>query len=100
MPGFDGTGPQGMGPMTGGARGYCAGGVPGPYGYGRRYGGIAPGFRGRQFGAFQGYGYAPEAELQFLQQQVSFWRQNIEQVEARIKQLTEQMQKEQPVGKE
>ena len=24
MPGFDGTGPRGMGPMTGGARGYCA----------------------------------------------------------------------------
>jgi len=24
MPGFDGTGPHGMGPMTGGARGYCA----------------------------------------------------------------------------
>jgi len=24
MPGFDGTGPAGMGPMTGGGRGYCA----------------------------------------------------------------------------
>lgn len=24
MPGFDGTGPDGAGPMTGGARGYCA----------------------------------------------------------------------------
>lgn len=24
MPGFDGTGPNGQGPMTGGARGYCA----------------------------------------------------------------------------
>ncbi len=23
MPGFDGTGPVGMGPMTGGARGWC-----------------------------------------------------------------------------
>jgi hypothetical protein len=23
MPGFDGTGPQGQGPMTGGARGWC-----------------------------------------------------------------------------
>ncbi len=23
MPGFDGTGPSGMGPMTGGGRGYC-----------------------------------------------------------------------------
>jgi len=24
MPGFNGTGPRGAGPMTGGARGYCA----------------------------------------------------------------------------
>jgi hypothetical protein len=24
MPGYDGTGPRGQGPMTGGARGYCA----------------------------------------------------------------------------
>ena len=36
MPGFDGTGPMGMGPMTGGGRGFCA--TPyrgyGPYGYG------------------------------------------------------------------
>ena len=32
MPGFDGTGPRGMGPMTGGGRGLC-----GPYG--ARYGG-------------------------------------------------------------
>ncbi|MDD5254505.1 MAG: DUF5320 domain-containing protein [Candidatus Omnitrophica bacterium] len=24
MPGFDGTGPMGQGPMTGGGRGYCA----------------------------------------------------------------------------
>ena len=23
MPGFDGTGPRGLGPMTGGCRGYC-----------------------------------------------------------------------------
>jgi hypothetical protein len=33
MPGFDGTGPRGMGPMTGGGRGFCA--MPyGGYGYG------------------------------------------------------------------
>lgn len=28
MPGFDGTGPAGMGPMTGGGRGWCS-----PYGH-------------------------------------------------------------------
>jgi hypothetical protein len=36
MPGFDGTGPGGIGPMTGGGRGFCA--MPyrgyGPYRYG------------------------------------------------------------------
>lgn len=31
MPGFDGTGPMGMGPMTGGGRGFCIGYWPYPY---------------------------------------------------------------------
>ncbi|NQT56445.1 MAG: DUF5320 domain-containing protein, partial [Desulfobacteraceae bacterium] len=31
MPGFDGAGPSGMGPMTGGGRGYCN---PSQTGYG------------------------------------------------------------------
>jgi len=35
MPRFDGTGPSGMGPMTGGARGWC---TP----YGRAYTGYGP----------------------------------------------------------
>ena len=33
MPGFDGTGPRGMGPMTGGGRGFCS-----PWGLGSVYG--------------------------------------------------------------
>ncbi|MFQ6100948.1 MAG: DUF5320 domain-containing protein [Anaerolineae bacterium] len=37
MPGFDGTGPQGQGPMTGRGEGYCALVIPesgqAPYGY-------------------------------------------------------------------
>jgi hypothetical protein len=28
MPGFDGTGPRGTGPMTGGGRGFCATPIP------------------------------------------------------------------------
>ena len=58
MPGFDGTGPMGAGPMTGGGRGYCnpAGAVfRRPFGegfwYGRGFG------RGRGFGAGFGAGY-------------------------------------------
>ena len=58
MPGFNGTGPQGLGPMTGGARGYCldpaqAGPAVGfGYGRGRRAG---RGF-GRGMGMRQGFG--------------------------------------------
>jgi len=45
MPGFDGTGPRGMGSMTGGGRGFCSPwGSGGGYGLGRRGGGF--GFRG------------------------------------------------------
>jgi len=42
MPGFDGTGPAGRGPMTGGGRGYCS-----PYG---------PGYQD-----YRPYGAAPRA---------------------------------------
>jgi len=60
MPGFDGTGPMGMGPMTGGGRGFCAMPYRGyrPYGYGigapyyPSSGGYP--FYGRPF-----YGYGP-----------------------------------------
>ena len=66
MPGFDGTGPRGMGPMTGGGRGFCN-----PYGpfygtmprYGSAWGGRGGGFgrgmgRGRGIGRGMGYPYA------------------------------------------
>jgi len=59
MPGYDGTGPRGMGPMTGGGRGYCA--VPGTA---TRFGlrrGLGLGFGrgawgGRGYGRGRGYG--------------------------------------------
>jgi len=48
MPGFDGTGPRGEGPMTGGARGYCAVRLPnGPNDVAGGYAGAA----GRPFAA-------------------------------------------------
>ena len=58
MPGLDGTGPWGEGPMTGGGRGYCN---PAPGGYGVAYGwgyGRGRGFR-RDFasGFGRGWGY-------------------------------------------
>lgn len=60
MPGFDGTGPRGQGPMTGGGRGFCAVPYSGqrPY-YGRGfYGRGAGGFgRGQGFGRGGGRGW-------------------------------------------
>jgi hypothetical protein len=53
MPGGDGTGPAGMGPMTGRAAGFCAGypipGYANPVG-GRGYWGAGRGFRGGGWG--------------------------------------------------
>jgi|YelNatPaOPRAMG01_1025707.scaffolds.fasta_scaffold465896_1 hypothetical protein len=43
MPGFDGTGPLGQGPFTGGGRGYCALRLPGP-----GLGGMVTGYIGIQ----------------------------------------------------
>ncbi|MBU1006259.1 MAG: DUF5320 domain-containing protein [Candidatus Omnitrophica bacterium] len=64
MPGGDGRGPMGMGPMTGRAAGYCAGySMPGymspaagrGFGFGR---GMGRGRgRGRGFGLGRSYGY-------------------------------------------
>jgi hypothetical protein len=56
MPGGDGTGPGGMGPMTGRAAGYCAGySVPGyansAWGNGLRAGAVPPGYGPASFGA-------------------------------------------------
>ena len=57
MPRYDGTGPQGGGPMTGRGEGYCAVSQPRsgrPYGYaglrGRPIGGFLGRFGGRFFG--------------------------------------------------
>ena len=113
MPGFDGTGPAGMGPMTGGARGYCRPwGLGRMYGYGRRYGlGRGYGFgRGYRFGMGMPYGgpvpyaygapagsapgaysYAPqmtrEQELDFLKDEAGAIKDQLQQIDARIKEL-------------
>ena len=98
MPGFDGTGPRGMGPMTGGGRGFCA--VPLPAAW--------PAYRGR--GAYTPYGlpwgrpyygagltapgavpFAPqitrEQELNFLKNQAQVMRGHLEQIETRLTEL-------------
>jgi hypothetical protein len=83
MPGFDGRGPMGAGPMTGGGRGFCNPAYAGygpvygrGFGYGRGYGrgrgfrrgfgpgpgggrGYGRGFGGRAFYPAWGAGYGP-----------------------------------------
>jgi len=108
MPGGDGTGPAGMGPMTGRAAGYCAGySVPGymnPYG-GRFGGGLAWG-RGRGWGfpyraPLWDAGYAPypfsyskEQERDMLKNQVKALEDQIAAVRKRMEELEEEPSEE------
>ena len=109
MPGFDGSGPLGEGPMTGGGFGYC--GTRRRPGYALRgralYGGFGPGRgpgfgrgRGLGRGAGPGYGYwspwrsygqplalDPKAELTELQQEANDLRAYLKDLEARIGEL-------------
>ena len=116
MPGFDGTGPRGMGPMTGGGRGFCSPwgigaalrgyGVPPAVGYGYPYyrGAGAPyPFYGAPAAApgaapYPAYGaptgqvpFTPqmtkEQELDFLRNQAQAVKGQLEQIEARMREL-------------
>lgn len=115
MPGGDGTGPGGMGSMTGRAAGFCAGySVPGfanPVrggfgggGFGRGRGGRGRGFgwgRGRWFGAAPAYGapyaasaygaYAPQPsprqETDALKGQAEYLEGALEDIRKRLAEL-------------
>lgn len=104
MPGFDGRGPWGRGPMTGWGRGYCAG-----PGYGARGGGYGAGWgrgygwgnRAGGYGAGWGYGRgfgpawwaAPETigsrddELAYLQNRAGAVQEELAEIRRRIDQL-------------
>jgi len=86
MPGFDGTGPNGMGPMTGGGRGFCN-----PRGIGataRRYG--FPRYPG--YGAYGFQPFAPRMtraqELEFLKGQAGALSDELKQLETEIGKLS------------
>ena len=115
MPGGDGTGPMGMGPMTGRAAGYCAGNsvpgymTPGPGrgfgmggGRGRRFGrALGLGFRGwRGWGGYPPYSDTPQAaraggqaaptaeqELDVLKGQAEYFGGALEDIKKRIEEL-------------
>ena len=92
MPGFDGTGPRGQGPMTGGARGYCVTGWGGGI---RRSFGLR--LRPRRGGGGPGSGWrwdgvavptdAPPAgfdDVDGLAEQVRMLASRVEQLSARL----------------
>ncbi len=109
MPGGDGTGPMGMGPMTGRGAGFCAGfGVPGfvsrgpGTGFGRGRGGgfgrrnmfYTTGLTGRQRAAMgasepSATAAAPTAtaEKQFLETQVGAMQSQLDEVKRRLAEL-------------
>lgn len=109
MPGLDGTGPRGEGPMTGGGRGYCTPGQVGNrptygwgYGYGRGYGqgrGIRRGYgRGRGFGwreDYPGWGgwyggpytMSPGDEVNMLKAEADAISSDLEVINRRIEEL-------------
>lgn len=108
MPGFDRTGPTGMGPMTGGARGFCN-----PYGRTLGRGGFGPGMgrgrgRGRGFrhmywatglpGRMRfgpaSYGESPltaphtrEQETAFLKEQAAGLKEELKAIDNRLSEL-------------
>jgi len=96
MPLGDGTGPAGMGPMTGRAAGYCAGySVPG---YMNPYGGRFGGRMGWRSWPGPGYGYMPygpytyseDMEKQTLENQVQFLETQITRIRERLEELESQ----------
>ena len=82
MPGFDGTGPRGMGPMTGRGMGPCGGGYGPGLGWGRGYGRAMCGWGYRQYRAM------PKAERkEILEQELEDLKGELEMVEAELKEL-------------
>ena len=93
MPGFDGTGPRGMGPMTGGGRGLCN-----PRGMrASRRGGAYRGYPGTPYPPYGGsapvasYGYNPGMtagqEMESLRSQAQAMAERLEQIQKRLQEL-------------
>jgi hypothetical protein len=89
MPGFDGTGPNGMGPMTGGGRGFCSwwGADMRNYAF--------PRWAPYPYPRYGSYGFRPfvpqmsrEQELEFLKGQTEALRNELNQLETEIGKLS------------
>ncbi|MBN2558111.1 MAG: DUF5320 domain-containing protein [Clostridia bacterium] len=105
MPGRNGTGPLGQGPMTGRGMGYCTG-VRAPYygmgfGYGRGFGrGFGMGYGrgagmgpGRGFG-FGGYAYPGPAaygtQKEFLNAEMEILKERMDYISSQLENLEEE----------
>ncbi|MBN1691725.1 MAG: DUF5320 domain-containing protein [Dehalococcoidia bacterium] len=87
MPGFDGTGPAGMGPMTGGGRGFCS-----PWGI-RTRAGIYSAAAYRPY-PYNYYAASPfsstmgrQQEIESLISQTTALKRQLDHIEKRIKEL-------------
>ena len=102
MPGFNGTGPAGMGPMTGWGMGQCGTGQRRTLGRGSGRGmgfgrgiGFGRGF-GRGFGISRGFGYTP-ADMVSREDELDYLRRRSEALEsdlAETRKVMERMEKE------
>ena len=94
MPGFDGTGPMGMGPMTGGGRGFCN-----PWGIGAARASGFPRWTGYAYPYYGPRPFFPSAtpftpqmsrkqEIDFLKNEAEALREQLKELEARMGQLS------------
>ena len=109
MPGLNGTGPRGEGPMTGGSRGFCnhpgtayRPGYSRGYGYGRGWGfrrGFGPGY-GLGWGGAYAPGYGPHypmdpaQEARMLKAEADSMRSALDDINRRIRELEKESQEQ------
>ena len=94
MPGFDGTGPRGLGPLTGRGAGPCGGGYGRGYGRGAGRGlfrGIGRGIRG-----FFGQRYFPsrQEEIETLKDEAAFLQSSLDEIKGQMDALKKEGKKE------
>ena len=101
MPGFDGTGPEGRGAMTGGGRGDCvvsADGIGRPgigrgIGRGMGRGGVRGGMRNRYYSTGLTQGQRAQnptgTEKDYLMEQAELLKKELSDIQDRIKEMTE-----------
>lgn len=96
MPGFNRTGPRGLGPMTGGGRGFCNLGR----GLRQTFGGYGMRLGGRGYARYSAWPVYPEnmadassaelgQDLEALKQQAQDVKAQLEELEVRIQQMGE-----------